>query len=482
MCPLRATASQARGREWRGWRAAVSEEVLLCPTDAKSRSWTSEYGSEIAGFKRGQETLETFMSVLVIVSESSTGGREFVAALADKLGYLCVQPEVVIERAAARGFSQKELRETLEKPPSVWQRFLHKPRIHLTMLRAALVEEIRTGNAICYGNLGLLLPRTEGLLRICLDQSQESRCASVRERLKLTPAEATSWVRERDRDARRWRRWVCGPDYDRGLCSAFSVDPESIGVQQTVDAIALIVRARTDDVGDRKQLAVLEDLALSSRVEVALALDRATAHLELGIQAESGSVRVQGRLRGVDELESVRRVVEKVEGVAELNLDEVRLSSDELAAFAALKPRTRAGNAEASFGLNPWLIWASMAVVLVLVIFYYAAVPRVSSTVSHALFRRVTGVGQTFTGIITDTKCAGSHAGMPEAASAGCVRRCVKTEPGVRFALHDGKAMYVLADQAGGDKFAGRRVAVIGTVDKETNTLTAESIRSLRMR
>ena len=388
----------------------------------------------------------------------------------------------MIERAAARGFSQKELRETLEKPPSVWQRFLHKPRIHLTMLRAALVEEIRTGNAICYGNLGLLLPRTEGLLRICLDQSQESRCASVRERLKLTPAEATSWVRERDRDARRWRRWVCGPDYDRGLCSAFSVDPESIGVQQTVDAIALIVRARTDDVGDRKQLAVLEDLALSSRVEVALALDRATAHLELGIQAESGSVRVQGRLRGVDELESVRRVVEKVEGVAELNLDEVRLSSDELAAFAALKPRTRAGNAEASFGLNPWLIWASMAVVLVLVIFYYAAVPRVSSTVSHALFRRVTGVGQTFTGIITDTKCAGSHAGMPEAASAGCVRRCVKTEPGVRFALHDGKAMYVLADQAGGDKFAGRRVAVIGTVDKETNTLTAESIRSLRMR
>lgn len=270
-----------------------------------------------------------------------------------------------------------------------------------------------------------------------------------------------------------------GPDYDGSLCSAFAVDPESIGVEQAFDAIALIVRARTDDVGGLKQLAVLEDLVLSSRVEVALALDRATAHLEMGIRAESGSVWVQGRLRGVDELENVRRVVEKVEGVAELNMDEVRLSSDELAASAALKPWTRAGNAEASFGLNPRLIWASMAAVLVLVIFYYAAVPRVSSTVSNALLRRVTGVGQTFTGIITDTKCAGSHAGMPEAVSAAYVRRCVKTEPGVRFALHDGKAMYVLADQAAGDKFAGRRVAVVGTVDKETNTLTAKAIRSL---
>lgn len=134
------------------------------------------------------------MSVIVIVSGSSSNEREFARSLADRLGYSCVQPEVVIERAAARGFSQEELRETLEKPPSVWQRFLHKPRIHLTMLRAALIEEIRPGNAIIYGNLGLLLPRIEGLLRIRMDHSRESRCASMRERLKLTPAEATAWV------------------------------------------------------------------------------------------------------------------------------------------------------------------------------------------------------------------------------------------------------------------------------------------------
>jgi len=419
------------------------------------------------------------MSVIVIVSDSSSNDREFARSLADRLGYSCVQPEVVIGRAAARSFSQEELRETLEKPPIVWQRFLHRTRIHLAMLRAALVEEIRPGNAVCYGNLGLLLPRIEGLLRIRVDQSQETRCASVRERLKLPPAEATAWVRKRDRDARRWRRWVCGPDYDGGLCSAFSFDLESIRVEQACDAIAVIVRARADDFGGLKQLAVLEDLALSSRVEVALALDRATAHLELGIQAESGCIRVQGRLRGVDELENVRRVVEKVEGLAELNLDEVRLSSDELAAFAALRPRTRAGDAEAHSGLNRWLIWASTAAVLVLAIIYYAALPRISPTLSNALFRQVTTVGQTFAGIITDTRCAGSHAGMPEAASAGCARRCVKTERGVKFALYDGKAMYVLADQAGGDKFAGRRVAVIGTVDKETNTLTATSIRSM---
>jgi cytidylate kinase len=212
------------------------QQLLLCLPVVKSSSRTSQLGSEVVGVD-----WQKSMSVIVIVSDSSSNDREFARSLADRLGYSCVQPEVVIERAAARGFSQEEFRETLEKPPGVWQRFLHRPRIHLAMLRAALVQEIRPGNAICYGNLGLLLPRIEGLLRIRVDQSQETRCASVRERLKLPPAEATAWVRERDRDARRWCRWVCGPDYDGGLCSAFSVDLESVGVEEACDAIALIL-------------------------------------------------------------------------------------------------------------------------------------------------------------------------------------------------------------------------------------------------
>ncbi len=419
------------------------------------------------------------MSVIVIVGDHWPSDHEFAKSLADKLGYCLVQPEVVIERAAARGFSHQELREALEKPPGVRRRLLHTSRIHLAVLRAALVEEIRRGNAVCYGNLGLLLPRIAGLLWVRVDQSEEMRCTSVRDKLKLPPAEATAWVRERDRDAHPWRRWVCGPGYDGTLHGSFSVDLESMSVEEACDAIALIEGDRARNVGGCEQLAVLEDLALSSRVKAALALDPATAHLKLRVQADRGSVSLQGKLRSVDQLDDLRRVVEGVEDVADLSLEEVSLSSDKLVPSPALNPLTRVDNANRPSGMDRRFIWASMAAVLVLVISYSIAVSKVTSTVTNALFRRVTGVGQTFTGIITDTKCAGSHAGMPEAASAGCVRRCVKTEPGVRFALHDGKAMYVLADQAGGDKFAGRRVAVIGTVDKETNTLTAKSIRSL---
>lgn len=402
------------------------------------------------------------MSVIVLVSDYSPSNRGFAAAVADKLSYRFVEPEVVIERAAARGFAHQELREALEKPPGVLRRFLHTPRIHLTMLRAALIEEVRQGNVVCYGNLGLLLPRFEGVFWIRVDQSQEMRCANVRERLRLSSAEATAWVQERDRDAHLWRRWVFKPEHDGGIRGSFSVDLETVGVDQACDAIALIVRTRVDDVGVPRQLAVLEDLALSCRVEAALALDPATAHLELEVQADRGSVHVQGRLRNVDQLDDVRRVIEDVEGVTDVSPAEVCLPNDELVASSALKPWTRAGNANKPNGMNPRFIWATMAAVMVLVIFYSVAVSKVGSTLSNALGRPAAGGIRAFTGIITDTKCAGNHAAVSDTASTECVRRCVRTGPGIKLALQDHNAQYVLADQEGGDKFAGRRAAVVG--------------------
>jgi hypothetical protein len=49
----------------------------------------------------------------------------------------------------------------------------------------------------------------------------------------------------------------------------------------------------------------------------------------------------------------------------------------------------------------------------------------------------------------------------------------------VRFALYDGQSLHVLADQASGDRFAGRRVVIVGSLNQEARTLTAKSIESL---
>jgi hypothetical protein len=81
---------------------------------------------------------------------------------------------------------------------------------------------------------------------------------------------------------------------------------------------------------------------------------------------------------------------------------------------------------------------------------------------------------QTFTGIITDSMCGKDHAMMKVAPDSKCVVECVKS--GSKYALYDGKNVYVLSDQKTPLQFAGQKVKVTGTLFEKTKILQVDSI------
>lgn len=81
---------------------------------------------------------------------------------------------------------------------------------------------------------------------------------------------------------------------------------------------------------------------------------------------------------------------------------------------------------------------------------------------------------QTFTGVITDSMCGKDHAMMKVAPNAKCVQECVKS--GSKYALFDGKNVYVLSDQKTPEQFAGKKVKVVGTLNEKTKILKVDSI------
>ena len=83
---------------------------------------------------------------------------------------------------------------------------------------------------------------------------------------------------------------------------------------------------------------------------------------------------------------------------------------------------------------------------------------------------------QTFTGVITDTMCGKDHAMMKVAPDSKCVVDCVKGDKSTKYALFDGKNVYVLSDQKTPQKFAGKTVTVTGTLFEKTKILKADSI------
>ncbi len=78
---------------------------------------------------------------------------------------------------------------------------------------------------------------------------------------------------------------------------------------------------------------------------------------------------------------------------------------------------------------------------------------------------------QQFTGTITDDMCgAKKH-------DAACVTDCVKNM-GAKYALYDGKAVYILSDQKGLARFADKKVTVTGTLDAKTKTIKVDKIEA----
>jgi len=87
--------------------------------------------------------------------------------------------------------------------------------------------------------------------------------------------------------------------------------------------------------------------------------------------------------------------------------------------------------------------------------------------------------GQRFTGVITDNMCVtGDHSRMRMGPTdAECTIACIDAH-GALYVLYDGKEMYVLSDQKAPEKFAGKKVAVTGSLDAKSRTIQVTAINS----
>lgn len=88
---------------------------------------------------------------------------------------------------------------------------------------------------------------------------------------------------------------------------------------------------------------------------------------------------------------------------------------------------------------------------------------------------------QTFTGVVTDSMCAtADHSRMGMGPTdAECTVACINAH-GAQYVLYDGKNVYTLSDQETPEKFAAKKVTVVGTLDAKTKTIRVESIAAAK--
>ena len=88
---------------------------------------------------------------------------------------------------------------------------------------------------------------------------------------------------------------------------------------------------------------------------------------------------------------------------------------------------------------------------------------------------------RTFAGSITDSMCAAANHSQMRMGSndAECSIACVDAH-GATFVLYDGKSAFALSDQKTAEKFAGKKVAVTGTLNAEARTIQVDSMAAAK--
>jgi len=263
------------------------------------------------------------MSVITISRGSFSGGKMLAECISKALGYRCVDREVIVERAAAHGVSQEELRDALQKPPSFLDRFQHRKYLYLALIQAALSEEVRTGKAVYHGNAGhLLLKGGPHILRVRIIAPVDFRLKMAQARLKLSRGEALDYITAMDQDRRKWTQYLYGVDWGDPALYDIVLNLEFMDLTEACNTVCTLARQRCFEFTGCCQ-AAMNDLVLASRVRAELALAHATSHLEFEVTAKDGSVHIRGKAPGPREISEVRRIAEAVPGVVELNLDEL---------------------------------------------------------------------------------------------------------------------------------------------------------------
>ncbi len=264
------------------------------------------------------------MSIITISRGTFSGGKTLAECLAGDLGYRCVDRDVIVEKAAVSGVSQKELSDALQKAPSFLDRFGHKKYTYLTLIQAALAEEVKTGKVVYHGNAGHLLLKGGGpVLRVRIIAPMEFRISMAEERLKLSRGEAIAYIRKVDQSRKKWTQYLYGVNWGDPALYDIVLNLEFFDIEEACQTIGGVVRRqRCFDYGPKCQ-AVMNDFALACRVKAALALNEATRHLEFEVDADGGAIAIRGRLTSPDEATAVQRVALETPGVESVNLDEL---------------------------------------------------------------------------------------------------------------------------------------------------------------
>jgi len=255
--------------------------------------------------------------IITISRGTFSGGRGLAECLGERLSYPCLSREVIAEAAEQYGVSQAALGGALARAPSFRDRVSRDRDKYLAYIRAVLCQHARAGRLIYHGNAGHhLLAGIRHVIRVRVIADIRFRIDAAMRQLNLSSRQAETHILKVDEERRKWTRFLYGVEWEEASNYDAVLNLEYLGVAGACDMVTRMTELEMFQRTEESQ-AAMEDLALSSLVNAALARDPRTTHGEFRVSARNGVVTVDGIVRQQEIADAVDEVASVVEGVKE---------------------------------------------------------------------------------------------------------------------------------------------------------------------
>lgn len=267
------------------------------------------------------------MHIITIFQGASGSGQELADAVAEALGYGCIDREVLVQACLQYGIPEAKLTAIVDRQPSWWTTFTKSQMPYRIALQAAFCELTGDQGVVYHGHLGHeLVPKLKHVVKVLLTAPMETRIAQVMERQKLSHTAALRYVEEVDKARTRRLTSLFGKDWRDATGYDLVLNLGYMPIA-TAQQLIIAVAKSPEYQPSAESLQAFEDFALTSRVQASLSLGGYLTQTRLAIASHKGAVTVSGTVpRGmtqsffVDEIRKVRGVKEIQADITAVNL------------------------------------------------------------------------------------------------------------------------------------------------------------------
>jgi cytidylate kinase len=257
------------------------------------------------------------MAIVTISYQLGAGGAEIGMGVAQRLGYRYVDQEILQDAVHRYGLAEEKLSHLDESKPTLFERFDAETRHYITILQTTLLEFAEGDNVVVMGRGGQWLLRgIPHVLRVRVIAPFERRVRRwikrTAELTKETPNQraAADFVRRDDSDKSGRMRYLYEVDLSDPTLYDLVINTENLSFEAGVDMIErALLRPELATTDASRE--IVRSRALASRVQVALAIHPETRRYRITVEAQDGTV----TLEGTGALEKAMEVAREVPGV-----------------------------------------------------------------------------------------------------------------------------------------------------------------------